>query len=327
MAYPMQVQGLDASGNEVPLKMTSEGQAAVSSTPAVFEPETGVITANGQAAFFYVDDRSRINISMVAASLNGHNATFEYSNNSTTGADGNWFGVQVARTNSNTIEPTSGVLASTPGYGWNVSVQGYRWFRIRATAHTTGTATYTIGSSAAASDPVQSGPVTGPQPVTIGTLPVIVGQGAEDAAIAGNAVRTSGRARTTAPTTFVNGDTIDQTMALTGAAIVKPYSVPEIQWNSSNALTTATAVAIQAAAGASLKRHPTAIQAINTGASTVDLIILDGVTERWRLPLPVNIPVQFEFASHLIVTANTALNANLSAVGTVRLNAQGYTAM
>jgi hypothetical protein len=75
-----------------------------------------------------------------------------------------------------------------------------------------------------------------------------------------------------------------------------------------------------------LKRHVTAIQAINTGASAVDLILLDGATERWRLPLAVNVPVAVPFPTGIVTTANTVLNANLSAVGTVRINAQGYTA-
>jgi hypothetical protein len=91
-------------------------------------------------------------------------------------------------------------------------------------------------------------------------------------------------------------------------------------------LTTTTAAAIQAAAGAGLKRHATSIWAINTGAAIVDLIILDGATERLRYPLPINVPVPVEFPTGVLVTANTALNANLSAAGTVRLNVHGYTA-
>lgn len=111
-----------------------------------------------------------------------------------------------------------------------------------------------------------------------------------------------------------------------GAGIVKPYALPEAQFDASLSLTTTTATAIQAAAAAGIKRHLVSLQAINTGAATVDLIILDGVTEKWRLPLPVNVPVDIEFPTHLNTTAATALNANLSAAGTVRANFQGYTA-
>lgn len=113
---------------------------------------------------------------------------------------------------------------------------------------------------------------------------------------------------------------------LIGVPITKPYAIPEAGWNASLALTTTTATAIQAAAGAGLKRHCTAVQAINTGAAAVDLIILDGVTERWRITLPINVPIAFELPTEITTTANTALNANLSAAGTVRANFQGYTA-
>ena len=113
---------------------------------------------------------------------------------------------------------------------------------------------------------------------------------------------------------------------LIGVPITKPYAIPEAGWNASLALTTTTAAAIQGTAGILLKRHCTAVQAINTGASAVDLIILDGTTERWRLTLPVNVPVAFEFPTEIVTTSNTALNANLSAAGTVRANFQGYTA-
>jgi hypothetical protein len=113
---------------------------------------------------------------------------------------------------------------------------------------------------------------------------------------------------------------------LIGVPITKPYAIPEAGWNASLALTNTTAAAIQAAAGAGLKRHCTAVQAINTGASAVDLIILDAATERWRLTLPINIPVAFALPTEIVTTANAALNANLSAAGTVRANFQGYTA-
>jgi hypothetical protein len=162
---------------------------------------------------------------------------------------------------------------------------------------------------------------------TVTTVSALTGGGvAEDAAAGANPVVTGGVVRTAiTPVTLVAGDAVRDTHAGSGAKVIKPYAVPEAGWNASLALTTATAVPIAAAAGASLKRHITAAQIINTGASAVDIIILDGATERWRLPLPVNVPVPLEFPTELITTANTALNANLSAVGTVRFNAQGYT--
>lgn len=150
---------------------------------------------------------------------------------------------------------------------------------------------------------------------------------AEDAAATTTPVIGGGVARTgTTPITIVTGDAVRDTHALSGAKVQRFYSVPEQTWNASLALTTTTPAPIQAAGGASLKRFPVACQAINTGGAAVDLIILDGATERWRLTLPINVPVTIDFPVELFVTANTALNANLSAAGTVRANFQGYTA-
>jgi hypothetical protein len=157
-----------------------------------------------------------------------------------------------------------------------------------------------------------------------GGIPV-TGPAAHDAVISGAPVRIGARAASANYTAVASGDVADLITTLAGSLIQKPYAIPEQGWSASLALTTATAVPIQISAGPGLKRHITAGQVINTGASTVDLIILDNVTERWRLPLPPNVPVPIVFPTELPVSTNIALNANLSAVGTVRFNAQGYT--
>jgi hypothetical protein len=161
--------------------------------------------------------------------------------------------------------------------------------------------------------------------ITSGTV-AAAGTVAVDSAI-GNPV-TAGLRASNANITAMSaaGDSVGWLGTMIGAGIVKPYALPEAGFNASLALTATTAAAIQAAAGTGIKRHLTALQAINTGASAVDLIILDGATERWRLPLPPNVPVAFEFPTEIATTAATALNANLSAAGTVRANFQGYTA-
>ena len=144
--------------------------------------------------------------------------------------------------------------------------------------------------------------------------------------IAGAPVRIGARAITANYTAVASGDVADLVTTLFGSLIQKPYSIPQAGWNANVSLTTTTAAPIIAAAGAGLGRYITALQAINTGASAVDLIILDGATERWRLTLPVNVPVPIPFPTELTVTANTALNGNLSAASTVRVCAQGYNA-
>ncbi len=169
-------------------------------------------------------------------------------------------------------------------------------------------------------------------PVVVNNTPSVTatvsnGQTAHDGVMTGYPVRIGGRAVTANFTPVATGDATDLIATTVGVPIQKPYAIPEAGWNASVALTTTTATALQAAAAAGLKRHITALQAINTGASVTDLIILDGATERWRLPLPVNVPVAFEFPTEIQTTAATALNVNLgTAVTSVRVNAQGYTA-
>lgn len=182
----------------------------------------------------------------------------------------------------------------------------------------------TVNGSVTVSGTVTSNIGTG----TLAAVTALTGGGvAEDAAAGANPVVTGGVVRTAVtPVTLVAGDAVRDTHAGSGAKVIKPYAVPEAGWNANLSLTNNTAVPIAAAAGASLKRHITASQMINTGASAIDVIILDGAAERWRMTLPVNVPFDCAFVTELITTANTALNVNLgSATGTVRFCAQGYT--
>jgi hypothetical protein len=165
-----------ADGDLNTLNMDETGRLKVSSQPASYADTSGSITANGQTVFANVDRASNVTISMVATTLVGHNATFEYSNNSTNGTDGNWYVTQVARSNANTADTATGVLAATPAYGWEVSVNAYRWIRVRATAHTSGTAAYLIKQGTYATEPVPIIQVTGTQPVS-GTVTATVTAG------------------------------------------------------------------------------------------------------------------------------------------------------
>jgi hypothetical protein len=290
------------------------------------------ITANAQTRVYRTRETGLT--VQLSGTFAGHATAFEASVDSTDGVNGTWVPIQGIRS-TNVVETATGTLGAAPAYSWEFDISGYTYFRLRATAHGSGTAVYTMQETEAGvitTQPVSGAvSISGTPAVTISGTPTVnataVGQGAEDVAIAGNAVRVGGRVRATHQTTFVAGDAVDHTMTPAGQLLVKNGGVAETAWNASLALTTTTAQALAAAAGAGLKRHITGAQVINTGAATVELIILDGATERFRLPLPINVPVQLDFAvTHLLATANTALNANLSATGTVRINAQGYTA-
>lgn len=162
-----------ADGDYSGLNLDEAGRLKVATQPGTIAATVTAITANAQTVPINVERASNVTVSMVAASLVGHNVTFEYSNNSTNGTDGNWYVVQVVRSNANTVETASGVLAATPVYGWEASVNAYRWFRVRATAHTSGTATYTLLPGAYATEPIPAVQVTGTQPVS-GTVTATV---------------------------------------------------------------------------------------------------------------------------------------------------------
>jgi hypothetical protein len=112
--------------------------------PITNRPVTGSITANAQTFVVSVLQANFALVQMVAAGLNGHTCAIEGSIDSTTGADGNWFGISASRSNApGVIEQAIGALSATPGYFWRINCAGMKYIRFRATAHTSGTAAYT----------------------------------------------------------------------------------------------------------------------------------------------------------------------------------------
>lgn len=142
--------------------------------PGTYNAITGSLTASGQTVYCKTSLCSNVTITMVASGLTGHTSIFEFSNDSTNGIDGNWYGFQAARTNANTVETgAASALTATPSYGWEASVNGYDWIRIRCTAQTGGTATYTIMRASYATEPIpalQSHAVSGTVTSNLGTV-------------------------------------------------------------------------------------------------------------------------------------------------------------
>jgi hypothetical protein len=153
-------------GDYAPLQVNEEGRLKVAALPGLYDLVTGAITANAQTVFCDVARCSNIMLHMVAASLVGHNVTFEGSIDSTNGTDGAWFAIQAVRSNANTIELTSGVLAATPAYAWELSVNGIAFVRVRATAHTSGTATWKFQRAPYATEPIPASQASATQPVS-----------------------------------------------------------------------------------------------------------------------------------------------------------------
>ena len=138
------------------LPALSSGRLPTVTTPAAVAAVTGNITA--VAGTLAADVASASNVTMhVTGTFAGHNCTFEASIDGGT----TWFGVQAVRTNANTIEATTGVLGAAPAYAWKLSVNSFTNVRVRATAHTSGTAAWRIQPSSMATEPGPAVPVHG----------------------------------------------------------------------------------------------------------------------------------------------------------------------
>jgi hypothetical protein len=138
------------------------------------------ISANGGVAAIWCEDLDAVGLSMSTTALSGHTVVFEVSNNAdfdvntnqpVTGT-GNWYTAQAQRTNASTIETGATTLAATPAYGWMVSVSGWRFFRVRAIAHTSGSALWVLlAERGANSMSPNTGTTTVSGTVTVNALP------------------------------------------------------------------------------------------------------------------------------------------------------------
>jgi hypothetical protein len=248
------------------------------------------------------------------------------------GVDGAWQVASVATT-ALTLEPATAAFAATLPADFGLTASGGAVVK-RTSAYLSFVRVTNFARQRMEMMPRASGDAAFAVPTVIQGTPAVTltgttitgGQGAEDAAIAGNAVRTGGRVRTASPTSFINGDAADHSMTTAGQLLVKQGGIPETMWNANLSLTSTASVAIALAAGAGLKNNMTKFRVTNTGIA-LDVIILDGATERYRIPLAVGASIDEVFElDRIITTANTALNVALSAAGSVRFTAQGHTA-
>lgn len=162
-----------ADGDYSGLNLDEEGRLKVASKPASYAATVGNVTS---AASTVVVNTERFSNLMIhcAGTFAGANCTFEGSLNSTNGTDGNWFAVQAIRSNANTIETTTGVLAAAPAYAWELSVNALKYFRVRATAWTSGTQVWTMIPGTYATEPIPGAQISGTQPVS-GTVTANIG--------------------------------------------------------------------------------------------------------------------------------------------------------
>lgn len=206
-----------ADGQYTALKQDEAGRLKVATQPASNAAVSGNIAANNANVSIPCGRFGNLSVSMVAASLVGHNISFECSNNSTNGTDGTWYSVQAVRSNANTCETASGVLAATPGYMWHVNVGDYSYFRVRATAHTSGTAAYILKPGSYATEPIPAVQITGTQPVSF-TQPALVAGAARVGFVAGAGIWFDDSSTVLAASASFTGSSRDLTVTATATA-------------------------------------------------------------------------------------------------------------
>lgn len=157
----------------------------------------------------------------------------------------------------------------------------------------------------------------------------VTGNVAHDSAISGNPVRIGGRAVTTNYTAVGTGDVADFVTTLVGAQIVRPYSIPEGDWQVALSAITGTTDGVLQSATASIRNYLTALQFKNTSAVATEIVVKDGSTVIWRGHAGASM-AQMEtivFPTPLKTTANQALNVACITTGTnTYVSAQGYKA-
>lgn len=152
--------------------------------PTNFALVTTPLTASAQTAPVDVSLAGNVTVQLKntgTATMSTGTFVFEASVDSTNGSDGTWVTIQGVRSDGNTIESqfaAAGAPAAGAGptYGWEIAVNGYKWFRIRCTATPTASsiASWMIARGAYATDPVPAVPshavtVTGTTTATPGT--------------------------------------------------------------------------------------------------------------------------------------------------------------
>ena len=160
------------NGDYTVLKLDEEGRLKVASKPASYTATVGNVTSATSTVPLNCERFSNLMIHCTGT-FAGANCTFEGSLNSTNGTDGNWFTVQAIRSNANTIETTTGVLAAAPAYAWELSVNALKYFRVRATAWTSGTQVWTMIPGTYATEPIPGAQASATQAVS-GTVTATV---------------------------------------------------------------------------------------------------------------------------------------------------------
>jgi hypothetical protein len=167
--------------------------------------------------------------------------------------------------------------------------------------------------------------------VNILSAPVVVGGQARNTAGTVPVLAATGYSANPSAVTTARG--VDLLATLIGALVIKPFSIPEADWQYAGAaggITGTADVVVKAAAAAGIRNYVTSIDVRNAHATVAtEVVIKDGATVIWRqlLPAAMAAPVEIVFPTPLRGTAATAVNvACLTTGAQVYVNAQGYAA-
>lgn len=135
----------------------------------------------------------------------------------------------------------------------------------------------------------------------------------------------------TALTAGSNGRNMSWMGTVVGAGVVRPYSIPESDFQAAGAsggLTTTTAVAIRAAGASGIRNYLTGLALANNSATATEVVVLDNATVIWRGFLAAGASlVAIPFPTPLRGTAANAMNIRAETAGAaVVWSAQGYQA-
>lgn len=170
-------------------------------------------------------------------------------------------------------------------------------------------------------------------PVYISSPPAVTGGVLQDGAL----TTTNGGM----PTLLRTNNTVEVGMSATadavlaqatmaGKQVVRPYSIPELEFSGVAVLTTTSDYAARTAQGATQRNYVTAVQYQNTGTVATNVVIKDGSTvlHRVNLPASMTMPADMEFPTPLRGSLNAAINVAAETAGAnVLVNIQGHTSL
>lgn len=190
------------------------------------------------------------------------------------------------------------------------------------------------GSVGNVSDQQEALPVTLPAGTTIssGTVTTLSnGQTAHDGAISGSPFRMGNVARTALTPVSATGDAVDAPATMLGVPIMRPYTIPELEWTyaGAGAVVNTTDVVVKALL-ASNRQYLTSIQMQNTHATVgTEIVLKDGATVIWRGFAPANMQALHEINFNIPLKTSVGAALNFACITTganVYVNAQGFTA-